>query len=72
MPERTTAIAPGLLECLCCPLTRQPLREASSEELEKFAVTECAGLIREDGQILYPVRDGIPLLVPSAAISRKP
>ena len=27
------------------------------------------GLIREDGKVLYPISDGIPLLVPEEGIS---
>lgn len=56
-----------LLAILCCPETRQPLREASQKELaaarlragEDFG----AGLVREDGKVLYPVREGIPVLI---------
>ena len=57
-----------LLSILCCPLTHQPLREASSDELQAFGSDLAAGLIREDGQVLYPVRNGIPLLVSGEAI----
>jgi len=56
-------------EILCCPVTHQPLREASPEELARFGPAARAGLIREDRQVLYPVADGIPLLVPGEAIS---
>jgi len=98
-----------LIDLLCCPVTHQPLREASPEELEAFgsglAIDESAGttdreasaascpcveiqqdmgkmpkprdqfnkgtaaaLIREDGLVLYPVRNGIPQLLPGEAI----
>lgn len=50
-----------LLDLLCCPETRQPLRTATAEELGRLAVP--AALVREDGRAAYPIRDGIPLLV---------
>ena len=57
-----------LLSFLCCPVTRQPLRCASPEELKAFGNGLTEGLIREDGQIFYPIRNGIPLLLPCEAI----
>ena len=59
------------LEILCCPVTKQPLREALPAELKAFDPELAEGLIREDGRVLYPVRDGIPLLVASAGIPRR-
>jgi uncharacterized protein len=62
-----------LLEILCCPLTRQSLRIAEEAELARAsarvssAISE--GLIREDGKMLYPVSDGIPLLLPEEGIA---
>ncbi len=58
-----------LLSILCCPATHQPLREALPEELHAFGPELTAGLIREDGQVVYPVTNGIPLLLPGEAIS---
>jgi uncharacterized protein YbaR (Trm112 family) len=57
-----------------CPQTRQPLREATSEELAALRrMPEHSSLeaawIRTDSAIAYPVQNGIPLLIPSAAIS---
>ena len=64
-------ISSDLIQILSCPVTRQPLREASDEELKMFDPGLAEGLIREDGLVLYPIRNGIPLLVPDAAISPK-
>ena len=50
-------------------MTRQPLRLATEEERKKTPTIGNEALIREDGKILYPIRDGIPLLVASEAIS---
>ena len=46
-----------LLEILVCPLTRTPLRwDEEAGEL----ISEAAGLA-------YPVRDGVPIMVPELA-----
>jgi uncharacterized protein len=46
-----------LLERLVCPVTRQPLRyDEAAQEL----VSEAAGLA-------YPVRDGVPVMLPEEA-----
>jgi uncharacterized protein len=61
-----------LLGLLCCPVTRQTLRIADEAELLKASAKASKpvpeGLVREDGKILYPVSDGIPLLVPEEGI----
>jgi len=56
----------ALLELLCCPETRQPLRLATPEELVQLGLD--AALVREDGRIAYPIRDAIPLLVLDEAV----
>lgn len=58
-----------LLPLLCCPLTRQPLRPATADELKKCPVKTDAGLTTQDGRTLYPIRNGIPLLVAAEGIS---
>ncbi|HVQ20117.1 MAG TPA: Trm112 family protein [Terrimicrobiaceae bacterium] len=61
-----------LLEIICCPLTHQSLRIADETQLTQAAVMSSkpvsAGLVRQDGRILYPIRDGIPLLAPEEGI----
>jgi len=55
--SRETGIDPRLLEILVCPLTKQPLRyDRERNEL----VSEAAGLA-------YPIRDGIPIMLPEEA-----
>lgn len=50
-------VDPGLLEILVCPVTKGPLRyDRARGEL----VSEQAGLA-------YPIRDGIPVMLPDEA-----
>ena len=59
MPTNLTAIDPKLLELLVCPLTKQPLEyDAERQELISKAV-----------QLAFPIRDGIPIMLPSEARS---
>jgi len=74
-----------LLDILVCPETKQPVRTAESELLERLntAISEGRvtnrggdtiseqvqeGLVREDGSLLYPVRDDIPIMLIDEAI----
>ncbi len=55
--ERRSAIDPKLLELLACPLTKGPLSwDAANNEL-----------ISRSARLAYPVRDGIPIMLPSEA-----
>lgn len=48
---------PALLAILVCPVTRGPLRwDAAAQEL----ISDAAGLA-------YPVRDGVPVMIPEEA-----
>ena len=50
-------IEPRFLEMLACPLTKGPLRwDAEKAELVSVAA-----------KLAYPVRDGIPIMLPSEA-----
>lgn len=56
MPEERR-VDPKLLELLVCPVTKQPLKyEAASNEL-----------ISEAANLAYPIRDGIPIMIPDEA-----
>jgi uncharacterized protein YbaR (Trm112 family) len=54
---RRDAVDPKLLEILVCPLTRGPL-EFDSERQE---------LISRAARLAYPIRDGIPIMLPEEA-----
>lgn len=51
------AVDPQLLEILVCPLTKGPLKyDAEKQEL-----------ISERARLAYPIRDGIPIMLPEEA-----
>ena len=50
-------IDPKLLEILVCPLTKAPL---------SYDV-EAQELLCEESQLAYPIRDGIPIMLPDEA-----
>jgi len=57
-PERpSSGVDPKLLEFLVCPLTRGPL-EYDAEKQE---------LISRSAKLAYPIRDGIPIMLPEEA-----
>jgi len=53
----TTPVDPKLLEILVCPITRGVLRYDSKAQ----------ELISESARLAYPIRDGIPILLPDEA-----
>lgn len=57
--ERKSQVEPKLLELLACPLTKGPL----SWDPER------SELVSRLAQLAYPVRDGIPIMLPSEARS---
>ena len=66
-------IPAALLALLRCPLTRQTLEMAPAELLAGRADGEGraldAALVRADGAVLYPIRDGIPVLLAEEAVA---
>lgn len=57
--ERKSQVDPKLLELLACPLTKGPLNWDP----------EHSELVSRLAQLAYPVRDGIPIMLPSEARS---
>ncbi len=57
--SRKAAVDPRLLELLACPLTKGPLAWDP----------ERGELVSRLAKLAYPVRDGIPILLPSEARS---
>jgi len=58
-----------LAALLRCPVTGQQLHLAGPEEFRKLSVHDADGfLVREDGSAAYPVRGGIPALLPESII----
>ncbi|MEJ2117344.1 MAG: Trm112 family protein [Alphaproteobacteria bacterium] len=51
------SIDPRLLEVLVCPITKHPLRyDAERQEL-----------ISDEAKLAYPIRDGVPIMLPDEA-----
>ena len=65
-------IPAALLALLRCPLTQQALEMAPAELLTGRADREGraldAALVRADGAVLYPIRQGIPVLLAEEAV----
>lgn len=61
-------ITDELLDLLRCPLTLQRLRVASPGMLARLPAGLEGALMREDGEVAYPIREGIPLLLAEEAI----
>ncbi len=60
----------SILPLLRCPVSRQPLRFASTEEKRAASFPEYAlALASQDGRHVYPVSDGIPVLLPPETLS---
>lgn len=57
MAEELPDIDPRLLEVLVCPVTRGPLRwDRGAQEL-----------VSHQAKLAFPVRDGIPIMLPEEA-----
>ena len=57
-PERRIdSVDPQLLEILVCPLTKGPLEYGAAKQ----------ELISRKAKLAYPIRDGIPIMLPEEA-----
>ena len=56
-PENTPGIDPRLLEILVCPVTRGPLTYDRARQ----------ELISAGAKLAYPIREGVPIMLPEEA-----
>jgi uncharacterized protein YbaR (Trm112 family) len=57
-PSQTSAVVdPRLLDILVCPLTKTPLRYDRERQ----------ELISDAARLAYPIRDGVPIMLPDEA-----
>ncbi|MBT3170393.1 MAG: Trm112 family protein [Rhodospirillaceae bacterium] len=57
MNDTSAGVDPKLLEILVCPVSKEPLRyDAENQEL-----------ISDKAKLAYPIRDGIPIMLPDEA-----
>ena len=61
-----TPLSNELLAILVCPETKQRLRAATADELSRAKLAD--GIAREDGLVVYPILDGIPMLMVEHAV----
>jgi uncharacterized protein YbaR (Trm112 family) len=68
-PDIDTSWIERFLPKFRCPDTHQPLRWATPEECARFGIPPAlkAALARQDGSRVFPIDDGIPLLLPAGA-----
>ena len=57
MTKFLKAVDPRLLELLICPVSKMPLKYDR----------EAQELISESAKLAYPIRDGVPILLPEEA-----
>jgi uncharacterized protein len=57
VPETQHALDPRLLEVLVCPLTKTPLRYDRERQ----------ELVSDAAKLAYPIRDGVPVMLPDEA-----
>lgn len=55
--DDSAAVDPRLLEILVCPLTKTPLRYDSERQ----------ELISDAARLAYPIRNGVPIMLPDEA-----
>ncbi len=61
---------PALLERLCCPVTRQPLRLLTEGEAAALGLEPWPVLLRADGRLYYAFDEhGFPVLLPEAGVA---
>ncbi|WP_264049860.1 Trm112 family protein [Methylobacterium flocculans] len=56
-PVEATRVDPKLLELLVCPLTKDTLEYHSARQ----------ELVSRSARLAYPIRDGIPIMLPEEA-----